>query len=261
MEQDPGAKITRAPPSPGARLHRRLLRRSGRWHRARATLVARQRQGSMGRSPSPAAGVRAVVEQLAQRSRRAAGCGDSRRARVYSSPAVWGGRVSSARTRFTALRGERLRLWEVGTGGAISGAAVVVDGVAYAGNFADRILGVDARRAVLMRFKHGSTPPSPATDAAAFTASPSALPVQPTVRHHGRQPVTRSPLSITDTRGRRGDAGPAPAAPPRAVAAVRCSRPPPRPRRSLMTLRAHAPGSRAEGALARRRTRCGTGAT
>ena len=36
-------------------------------------------------------------------------------------------------------------LWGVGTGGPISGAAVVVDGVAYAGSFAHRIVGVDAR--------------------------------------------------------------------------------------------------------------------
>jgi outer membrane protein assembly factor BamB len=51
-------------------------------------------------------------------------------------------------------------LWEVGTGGAISGAAVVVDGVAYAGSFADRIVGVDARSGrVLMRFKHGQYVP------------------------------------------------------------------------------------------------------
>ena len=67
---------------------------------------------------------------------------------VYSSPAVAQGRVFfgsyngvfyglSARTGAT--------LWSHGTGGPISGAATVVDGVAYAGSFAHRILGVDAR--------------------------------------------------------------------------------------------------------------------
>ena len=51
-------------------------------------------------------------------------------------------------------------LWEVGTGGAISGAAVVVDGVAYAGSFAHRIVGVDALTGrVLVRFMHGEYVP------------------------------------------------------------------------------------------------------
>ena len=45
-------------------------------------------------------------------------------------------------------------------GGPISGAAVVVDGVAYAGSFADRIVGVDARSGrVLVRFPHGNYVP------------------------------------------------------------------------------------------------------
>ena len=34
-------------------------------------------------------------------------------------------------------------LWRVSTGGAISGAAVIVDGVAYVGSFAGRIIGVN----------------------------------------------------------------------------------------------------------------------
>jgi outer membrane protein assembly factor BamB len=47
-------------------------------------------------------------------------------------------------------------LWSVGTGGPISGAAAVVDGVAYAGSFAHRIVGVDARSGrILLRFGHG----------------------------------------------------------------------------------------------------------
>jgi outer membrane protein assembly factor BamB len=46
--------------------------------------------------------------------------------------------------------------WRVGTGGPISGAAGVVDGIAYAGSFAHQIVGVDARSGrVLLRFAHG----------------------------------------------------------------------------------------------------------
>jgi outer membrane protein assembly factor BamB len=51
-------------------------------------------------------------------------------------------------------------LWRVGAGGAISGAAVVVAGVAYAGSFGHRITGVDARTGrVLLRFPHGEYVP------------------------------------------------------------------------------------------------------
>jgi len=47
-------------------------------------------------------------------------------------------------------------LWEVGAGGAISGAAAVVDGVAYAGSFALQVVGVDALTGrVLLRYAHG----------------------------------------------------------------------------------------------------------
>ena len=51
-------------------------------------------------------------------------------------------------------------LWRVSTGGAISGAAVIVDGVAYVGSFAGRILGVNlhtGRR--LLTFPHGEYVP------------------------------------------------------------------------------------------------------
>src|SRR5262249_43187235 len=73
---------------------------------------------------------------------------------VYSSPAVARGRVffGSYNGVFYALSARNGRtLWTHGTGGPISGAAVVVDGVAYAGSFAHRILGVNAatRRGVL----------------------------------------------------------------------------------------------------------------
>ena len=55
--------------------------------------------------------------------------------------------VSAARGRI---------LWRVGTGGPISGAAVVVDGVAYAGSFSGRIVGVAAGSGrVVLNFHHG----------------------------------------------------------------------------------------------------------
>ena len=67
---------------------------------------------------------------------------------VYSSPAVSEGRVffGSYNGVFYALSArDGATLWARRTGGPISGAAVVVDGVAYAGSFAHRILGVDVR--------------------------------------------------------------------------------------------------------------------
>ena len=46
------------------------------------------------------------------------------------------------------------------TGGPVSGAPAVVDGVAYAGSFAHRIVGVDAKSGrVLLRFPHGEYVP------------------------------------------------------------------------------------------------------
>ena len=51
-------------------------------------------------------------------------------------------------------------LWRVYAGGPISGAATVSDGVAYAGSFAHRILGVNAPPGrVLMTFPHGEFVP------------------------------------------------------------------------------------------------------
>ena len=61
------------------------------------------------------------------------------RARAASSSA----RTTASSTACSARTGATL--WSHGTGGPISGAATVVDGVAYAGSFAHRILGVDAR--------------------------------------------------------------------------------------------------------------------
>jgi outer membrane protein assembly factor BamB len=52
------------------------------------------------------------------------------------------------------------RLWTVGAGGPISGAAVVVAGVAYAGSTYGSIVGVDARSGrTLLRFPHGEYVP------------------------------------------------------------------------------------------------------
>ena len=82
---------------------------------------------------------------------------------VYSSPAVWGGRVffGAYSGVFYALRASNgATLWAHGTGGPISGAATVVDGVAYAGSFAHRILGVDARSGrIVLDFPHGEYVP------------------------------------------------------------------------------------------------------
>ena len=82
---------------------------------------------------------------------------------VYSSPAVWDGRVfvGDYGGGFYALSASRgTTLWEVAAGGAVSGAAVVVDGVAYAGSFGHEIVGVEARSGhVLVRFPHGEYVP------------------------------------------------------------------------------------------------------
>jgi outer membrane protein assembly factor BamB len=82
---------------------------------------------------------------------------------VYSSPAVWGGRVffGSYNGLLYAVSAASGRVgWTVGTGGPISGAAIVVDGVVYAGSFAHRILGVDAASGhVLLDFPHGEYVP------------------------------------------------------------------------------------------------------
>jgi outer membrane protein assembly factor BamB len=82
---------------------------------------------------------------------------------VYSSPAVAYGRVyfGAYNGVFYALRASNgATAWAVGTGGPISGAAVVVDGVAYAGSFAHRIVGVAARTGrVVLDFPHGEYVP------------------------------------------------------------------------------------------------------
>ena len=82
---------------------------------------------------------------------------------VYSSPAVWGGRVyfgSYNGLLYAVSARSGARLWTVGAGGPISGAAVVVAGVAYAGSTYGTIVGVDARTGrTLLRFPHGEYVP------------------------------------------------------------------------------------------------------
>ncbi len=112
---------------------------------------ARSTAASTGRRRSPA-------DASSSRARPAARSPPSRRAGAPLAPLdrgvrllVAGGRradaCSSARTTASSTpsrRGPARTLWVRGTGGPISGAAVVVDGVAYAGSFAHRIVGVDA---------------------------------------------------------------------------------------------------------------------
>jgi len=82
---------------------------------------------------------------------------------VFSSPAVWGGRVyfGSYNGRLYSVSASSGRvLWTVRTNGPVSGAAVVVAGVAYAGSTRGSITGVDARSgSVLLRFPHGEYVP------------------------------------------------------------------------------------------------------
>jgi len=79
------------------------------------------------------------------------------------SPPVADGRVffGSYNGVFYALRArDGATLWAHGTGGPISGAATVVDGVAYAGSFAHRIIGVDTRSGrIVLNFPHGEYVP------------------------------------------------------------------------------------------------------
>ena len=81
---------------------------------------------------------------------------------VYSSPAAWGGRVffGSYNGRMYAASASSGRvLWSVRVGGRISGAVVVVAGVAYAGT-RRQIVGADAKSGrVLVRFPHGDYVP------------------------------------------------------------------------------------------------------
>jgi outer membrane protein assembly factor BamB len=82
---------------------------------------------------------------------------------VYSSPAAWAGRVvfgSYNGVLYCLSAGSGRLLWTVRMGGSISGAPVIVDGVAYAASFANRTVGVDIRKGrVIFRFPHGEYVP------------------------------------------------------------------------------------------------------
>jgi outer membrane protein assembly factor BamB len=81
---------------------------------------------------------------------------------VYSSPAVWAGRVFFGcynGVLYAVSASSGATLWAQSAGGRISGAAVVVDGIAYAGT-GKRIIGVDARSGKLVvNFAHGEYVP------------------------------------------------------------------------------------------------------
>jgi outer membrane protein assembly factor BamB len=81
----------------------------------------------------------------------------------YSSPAVADGVVcfGSYDGWFYGVSAVSGRiLWRIPTGGAISGAAVIVAGVAYVGSFAHRIIGVAVRSGrIVLRFPHGDYVP------------------------------------------------------------------------------------------------------
>ena len=67
---------------------------------------------------------------------------------VYSSPAVWNGRVyigSYNGTLYCVSAATGSVLWRFGTGGSIGGAPTVVDGVVYFANRQHRIYALDAR--------------------------------------------------------------------------------------------------------------------
>ena len=76
---------------------------------------------------------------------------------------MWGGRVFfgsyNGRLYAVAARSGRV-LWSVRAGGSVSGAAVVVAGIVYAGSMGERIVGADARTGrVRVRFPHGQYVP------------------------------------------------------------------------------------------------------
>ncbi|HWH05480.1 MAG TPA: PQQ-binding-like beta-propeller repeat protein [Gaiellaceae bacterium] len=81
---------------------------------------------------------------------------------VYSSPAVWAGRVffgSYNGRLYSVAAGTGRVLWTV-PAGRVSGAAVVVDGIVYAGSTYGSITAADAKTGkVVLRFPHGEYVP------------------------------------------------------------------------------------------------------
>ena len=82
---------------------------------------------------------------------------------VYSSPAVWNGRVyfGSYNGVFYCLSAASgSTIWSFPTGGPIAGAPAIVDGIAYFSNRQHRIYGVNARTGrQVFRFPDGAFVP------------------------------------------------------------------------------------------------------
>ncbi len=161
-------------------LHRRLLRPAARAVRRPAASAGRLRQrpdlrnarGVDGRVFVPSSNGGSLTAFSA--GGRSSGAAD-RRVRLLLAGGGWRARVLRRLQRrlLRRLGAERATLWALGAGGPISGAAVVVDGVAYAGSFAHRIVGVDAASGrVVLDFPHGEyVPVSGGGHSCCFTAT------------------------------------------------------------------------------------------
>ena len=118
--------------------------------------------GSLGREGLRAVLGRRLADRVLERAAATSGgstpAATSTRRRPSGAGTSTSARTTAACTRVSARTGA-VR-WAVQTGGPISGAPAVVDGVVYAGSFAHRILGVDARSGrVLLDFPHGEYVP------------------------------------------------------------------------------------------------------
>ena len=166
-----GCKITSSAAVSGpALVHRRLLRAAGRTagRQRHASVRALRRRpglrhpGRLGRPRLRAELDRRLPDRVLDG--RAGSCGGARRAPT-STPPRQSPRAASSSAPTTASstaspREPASTLWAHSTGGPISGAASVVDGVAYAGSFAHRVLGVDARSGrIVLDFPHGEYVP------------------------------------------------------------------------------------------------------
>jgi outer membrane protein assembly factor BamB len=130
---------------------------------------------------------------------------------VYSSPAAWAGRVffGSYNGDLYAVAASSGRvLWSLRAGGAVSAAAVVVDGVAYAGSTRGRIIGADAKTGrVLLRFPHGEYVPVSGNGRRLLLHGYSRLyAVDPRARRAG--PTRRGRRAPPDARFRLGASAP-----------------------------------------------------
>jgi len=122
---------------------------------------------------------------------------------VYSSPAVWRGRVffgSYDGSLYAVSASTGGLRWRVYAGGPVSGAAVVVHGVVYAGSRWGRITGVDAQGGnMLLRFPHGEYVPVSGNGGRLLLHGYSRLwAVEPAHRVLGQKP--RHPYGILTSR-------------------------------------------------------------